>query len=101
MLNTQQKSLITNSQDNKQWSSQNFQDWNRESTPLKPRGKEAKFPNKPLDKFSGTEKDNVYIQLEVEGDPVPNFEFYKVRPEREIIITATTEKWKTVGQTSH
>jgi len=48
-----------------------------ESTPLKPRGKEAKFPSKPLDKFSGTEKDNVFVQLEVEGDPIPKVEFYK------------------------
>ena len=58
--------------------SKRFQDWNRESTPLKAKGKEAKFPSKPLDKFSGTEKDNVFVQLEVEGDPIPKFEFYKV-----------------------
>jgi len=32
-----------------------------------------------LDKFSGTEKDNVFVQLEVEGDPVPKVEFYKVQ----------------------
>jgi hypothetical protein len=32
-----------------------------------------------MDKFSGTEKDNIFIQLEVEGDPIPKFEFYKVR----------------------
>lgn len=56
-----------------------FQDWNRDSTPLKARGKEAKFVDKPLEKFSGTEKDNIYVQLEVEGNPTPKFEFYKVR----------------------
>ena len=55
-----------------------LQDWSRDSTPLKPKGQIAKFPSKPLDKFSGTEKDNIFVQLEVEGDPVPKFEFYKV-----------------------
>jgi len=35
--------------------------------------------DKPLEKFSGTEKDNIYVQLEIEGNPIPKFEFYKVR----------------------
>ena len=62
-----------------------FQDWNRESTPLKPQGKIAKFPSKPLDKFSGTEKDNIFVQLEVEGDPIPKFEFFKVCKQARIV----------------
>jgi len=52
-------------------------DWDRESTPLKPRGKNAKFGPKQLEKFSGTEGENIFVQLEVTGDPVPTVEWYK------------------------
>lgn len=51
--------------------------WDKESTPLQPRGKEAKFTAKPPDKFSGNEKDNVFVILEVFGDPIPKIEWFK------------------------
>jgi hypothetical protein len=59
------------------------QSFDRTSTPLKPRAgaedlKDAKFVEKPQVKFSGTEKDNMFIQFEIFGDPVPKIEWYKV-----------------------
>ena len=33
---------------------------------------------KPPDKFSGSEKENLFVMLEVFGDPVPRVEWYKV-----------------------
>ena len=54
-----------------------FQDWDRESTPLKPKGGDAKFLPKQLEKFSGEEGENIFVQLEVEGDPVPKIEWFK------------------------
>eukprot|EP00096_Caligus_rogercresseyi_P014915 TRINITY_DN737_c0_g1_i1.p2 TRINITY_DN737_c0_g1~~TRINITY_DN737_c0_g1_i1.p2 ORF type:complete len:893 (-),score=284.60 TRINITY_DN737_c0_g1_i1:6951-9629(-) len=51
--------------------------WDKESTPLSARGKEAKFVAKPQEKFSGSEKDNIYVNLEIFGDPVPKVEWYK------------------------
>jgi len=59
-------------------------DWSfdRTSTPLKPRPNEksepdARFVAKPPDKFSGSEKENLFVMLEVFGDPVPRVEWYK------------------------
>lgn len=46
---------------------------------MQPRGKEAKFIEKPQDKFSGVEKENVFIFLEVFGDPVPKVDWFKVK----------------------
>jgi len=52
--------------------------WDRESTPLKPRGEgPAKFIDKPCDKWSGTEKETIYAMLEVFGDPVPTVQWFK------------------------
>jgi len=48
-----------------------------ESTPLKPKGGEAKFIKGALEKFSGEEGENIFVQLEVEGDPVPKIEWFK------------------------
>ena len=61
-----------------------FQSFDRTSTPLKPRPNEksepdARFVAKPPDKFSGSEKENLFVMLEVFGDPVPRVEWYKVR----------------------
>ena len=61
-----------------------FQSFDRSSTPLKPRPNEknepdARFVAKPPDKFSGSEKENLFVMLEVFGDPVPRVEWYKVR----------------------
>ena len=61
-----------------------FQSFDRNSTPLKPRPNEknepdARFVAKPPDKFSGSEKENLFVMLEVFGDPVPRVEWYKVR----------------------
>lgn len=56
-----------------------MQDWDRCSTPLKPVGDVAKFIAKPQDKFSGNEKDNIFVHLEVFGDPVPKVLWFKVR----------------------
>ncbi len=33
---------------------------------------------KPQDKFSGNEKDNLFVNFEIFGDPVPRIEWYKV-----------------------
>ena len=40
-----------------------FQDWDRESTPLKPKGGEAKFIKGALEKFSGEEGENIFVQV--------------------------------------
>ena len=44
---------------------------------MKPRGKEAKFIDKPCDKWSGTEKETIFCQLEIFGDPVPSVMWFK------------------------
>ena len=55
-----------------------LQEWDRESTPLKPKGDAAKFPGKPCEKISGNEKQTIFIQLDVEGNPPPKVEWFKV-----------------------
>ena len=40
-----------------------FQDWDRESTPLKPKGGDAKFIKGALEKFSGEEGENIFVQV--------------------------------------
>ena len=64
-----------------------LQSFDRTSTPLKPRPNEksepdARFVAKPPDKFSGSEKENLFVMLEVFGDPVPRVEWYKVCSDR-------------------
>ena len=55
-----------------------MQDWDRASTPLKPHGEgPAKFVAKPQDKFSGSEKENIFVHLEVFGDPPPKVMWFK------------------------
>ena len=54
-----------------------YQDWDKESVPLKATGKEPKFI-KPPDKFSGTEGDNVFTTIEVTGDPIVTVEWFRV-----------------------
>ena len=55
-----------------------FQSWDKESTPLKPKGEgPAKFIDKPCDKWSGTEKETIFCMLEIFGDPVPEVVWYK------------------------
>ena len=55
-----------------------FQDWDRASTPLVAKGTDVKFPGKPCEKISGNEGQTIYIQLDVEGDPPPKVEWFKV-----------------------
>ena len=55
-----------------------LQDWDRESTPLQPKGEAAKFPGKPCEKIQGTEGQTIYIQLDVEGSPPPTIGWFKV-----------------------
>ncbi len=85
------------------------QDWDRTSTPLRPNGTEAKFVAKPQDKFSGNEKENIFIHLEVFGDPPPKVEWFKVRRVDHslliVIVTllpsspraSKTSRWKAVA----
>ena len=54
-----------------------IQDWDKASTPLKTSGKEPKFV-KPPDKFSATEGDHAFVILDIQGDPVPKIEWFKV-----------------------
>ena len=61
--------------------SKSLQDFDRQSTPLKARGDVAKFVAKPQDKFSGNEKDNIFVHLEIFGDPVPSIQWFKVSGE--------------------
>ena len=55
-----------------------LQDWDRASTPLVAKGTDVKFPGKPCEKISGNEGQTIYIQLDVEGDPPPTVEWFKV-----------------------
>ena len=55
-----------------------FQDWDRASNPLVAKGTDVKFPGKPCEKISGNEGQTIYIQLDVEGDPPPKVEWFKV-----------------------
>ena len=54
-----------------------YQDWDKESTPMVPKGKEPKFI-KPSDKFSSTEGENVCCTIDIVGDPVPTVTWFKV-----------------------
>jgi hypothetical protein len=54
------------------------QDWDKSSTPLSASGKEPKFV-KPPDKFSSTEGEHAFVILEITGDPIPKFEWFRVR----------------------
>jgi len=51
-------------------------DWDKESTPMVPKGKEPKFI-KPSDKFSSTEGENVFCTIDIVGDPVPTVTWFK------------------------
>ena len=55
-----------------------IQSWDNESTPLQPNGEgPAKFIDKPCDKWSGQEKETIFAQLEVFGNPVPKVTWFK------------------------
>ena len=55
-----------------------IQSWDNESTPLQPCGEgPAKFIDKPCDKWSGQEKETVFCQLEIFGNPVPKVTWFK------------------------
>ena len=54
-----------------------LQDWDKASKPLKASGKEPKFV-KPLEKFSATEGENVFVIFEIQGDSIPKVEWFKV-----------------------
>ena len=53
------------------------QDWDKTSSPLSTSGKEPKFV-KPPDKFSSTEGEHAFVILEITGDPIPKFEWFRV-----------------------
>ena len=42
------------------------------------KGTDVKFPGKPCEKISGNEGQTIYIQIDVEGDPPPKVEWFKV-----------------------
>lgn len=64
------------SQDTRRPSFSEFDPTEKPSTPLQPKGKEARIVNY-AENQQGTEGKTAYIQFDVEGDPVPGFRFYK------------------------
>jgi len=65
-------------------------DWDNKSVPLKTSGKEAKF-TKPPDKFSSTEGETAFVIFDVQGDPAPTVEWFKMS--KDLVTEPRCKMW--------